>query len=263
MPSFKHFKEEKKLNFLDRESLEGFIYTNVFSPSFLKTLKNFIDSTLEHSDKKTFLTHNTKFSFENKTIKIISHKQNGREQNVIYDLTFDKDFYFQTKETVKQYFLNYKLQHVSPVFIKVLQELENLPPFNDEKDKWLPYRLHINYLAKDKLLTTHIDSSPYIVDSSKQYQKDNSHARMQSVTFYLYDHIENEGGEFFTPNGFVYKPKENTAISINGNRAFHGVTQNKSDIPRRAFTVRLIHIDDMYLPGHPDKFLYKVSDFYD
>ena len=80
---------------------------------------------------------------------------------------------------------------------------------------------------------------------------------------YLYNHIEGEGGEFYTHNGFVYKPKENEAISINGNAVLHGVNSNmNSNIPRLAFSVRWVHKDDLYLPGHPDKSMY-TQEFFD
>lgn len=262
MPKYKYFIENNTYGYLNKSPLEGYIYEDVFDPAFFKNLKNSVQSILDNSDKKTFLTHNTKFTFENKTIRLISHQQNGREQNVIYDLSFEKEWYYQSVDTIKLWSDNLLLNTINPVFYKVIKILETLPPYNLEVDNWIFYRLHLNYLSTDRFLTTHMDSSPYITDSSKP-GSDSGDARMQSITFYLYDHVENLGGEFWTPNGFVYKPKENTAISINGNKAFHGVTANMCEEPRRAFTIRAVHKDDLYLPGSPDKFLYNVSDFYD
>lgn len=257
------FQEENTTGYLNSPRLEGYIYEDVFQPVFFNNLKNTVMSLLEGKNKNTFLTHNTKFSFGDRTIKIVSHKQNAREQNVIYDLTFQKEWYYQTKDTIKYWATDTLTKTVSPIFLKVISTLETLPPFSEEKDNWIFYRLHLNYLSKGQNLTVHLDSSSYITDCTKEGLLDNNFARMRSITFYLYDHVPNLGGEFWTPNGFVYKPKQNTAISINGNKVLHGVTTNMDDTPRRAFTIRAVHKDDLLLPGHPDKFLYKVSDFYD
>lgn len=80
--------------------------------------------------------------------------------------------------------------------------------------------------------------------------------RLKSITFYLYDHVEGEGGEFWTPTGFVYKPKVNTALLINGNQVMHGVTQHVGPYPREAFTFRVYHKNDLHLMGDPAKFLF-------
>jgi hypothetical protein len=86
-------------------------------------------------------------------------------------------------------------------------------------------------------------------------------ARARSLTFYLQDHVEGWGGEFWTDTGFIYKPKQNTAIAINGNEALHGINANMrpDKKPRLAFTTRWAHKDDLYLPGHPDKAMYKLE----
>jgi hypothetical protein len=83
-------------------------------------------------------------------------------------------------------------------------------------------------------------------------------ARARTLTFYLHDYVEGQGGELYTHNGYVYKPKQNEAISINGNAVLHGVNanMNSSKEPRLAFSVRWVHKDDLYLPGHPDKAMY-------
>jgi hypothetical protein len=77
----------------------------------------------------------------------------------------------------------------------------------------------------------------------------------------MQDHIEGYGGEFYTDTGFVYKPKRNSVLSINGNSCLHGVSANMDPAgkPRLAFSTRWCHKDDFYLPGHPDKTLYKLE----
>ena len=67
------------------------------------------------------------------------------------------------------------------------------------------------------------------------------------------------GGELWSPNGFVFKPKENSALLVNGHQAIHGVNVNMNTEPRLAFTLRIAHKDDLFLPGSKDKFLYDVT----
>ena len=54
---------------------------------------------------------------------------------------------------------------------------------------------------------------------------------------------------------------ENEGVLINGNASFHGINSNMNPnkTPRLAFTVRWAHKDDLYLPGSPDKALYKID----
>jgi hypothetical protein len=81
------------------------------------------------------------------------------------------------------------------------------------------------------------------------------------LTFYLHDHVQNCGGELYSLSGYVYEPKQNEAISINGNGAVHGVNSNmsKDKKPRLAFTVRWAHKDDLYLPGSPEKSMWSID----
>lgn len=248
------FKEDCDALTYYSDPLTGYIFEDVFDEKFFNTLYRFVKNTLALSNKNTFLTHNTHFDYSGKNILIGSHKQNDREQNVIYDLTLTKDYYFQTNDTIKSWSQNTIQQNVSPIFIKCLEKIAFLPPINENKDDYIFYRCHINYLAKDKWLGLHYDGNPTITNTYSNYE-----ARMYSFTFYLEDHKEGLGGEFWSYNGFVYKPKKNSAIIINGNKVLHGVTQNIDIEPRLAFTVRIIHKDDLYLPGNPNKWLWDVS----
>lgn len=253
MTTFYQFTENNNKGLFNCPPLNGYIYNNVFEPVFFNTLKNNIDNILKYSNKNTFFTHNTIFNINGEERKIISHKQNAREQNVIFDLTFLPEWYYQTNDTMKEW-SNQKIKEtVSPIFQKCLQKIESLPPISINKDDWIATRCHINYLSYNKCLSLHFDGNPIHFNIS-QYL-----ARMYSFTFYLYDHIEGLGGELWTVNGFVYKPKSNSAIIINGNQVLHGVTTNMNQNPRLAFTVRMIHKDDLFLPGDPSKYLYDVS----
>jgi len=230
--------------------LNAYVYKDLLEESFFNLIQQNVKNILKISSTKTFYTHNTIFTIENKVKKIVSHSQNDREQNVIYDLTFHPEFYYQTNETVKDWSEQILINTVSPIFLKYLKVIKLVKPFCED-DNFIPYRLHINKLQYKKLLGLHIDSNNILTNCNM------TDARYYSLTFYLQDHIEGLGGELYTLNGFVFKPVRNTAIMFNGNQIYHGVTQNMNKDTRLAFTTRWIHKDDLFLPGHPDKHLYK------
>jgi len=255
MIEISQFEENFTYSHFNNEKLKGYIYENVFDETFFAQLKNQVEKIFTTNNTKTWLTHTSTFNFNNQYHKIVSHHQNDREQHVIFDLYPDSEWRFQTSQTIKQWADNKIEKEVSPYFIKTIKKFYTLAPFNTEINKWMCYRLHLNSLKYEKFLSLHIDSNHQLYNT-----KDVSTARSLSITFYLYDHIPNCGGELFSINGFVYKPKRNSAICINGTKVFHGVTMNKNPTKetRLAFTMRFVHVDDLYLPGHPDKFLYKV-----
>lgn len=251
--------QDARLGLWDRPGLDVFLHHDVLDELFFTQLKTQVQTLLNRGDKKTYLTHGTTFESDNKERKIISHAQNAREQNVIFDLTYDQEWYHQTSNTIKDYSNKKIRESAGPVFIKYLSIVETLEPFCQNKDEWIFYRMHINYLAYERMLSLHFDSNIMLFDvpnSDNIY--DHRNARNRSVTFYMYDHVDGMGGEFWSLDGFVFKPKANSILNINGNQVLHGVTQNMNTDPRLAFTVRVAHKDDLYLPGHPNKFLYDV-----
>lgn len=249
------FTETQKEAHWNYQPLSGYIYENVFDDSFCNLLQKNISQIFEKSNRTTYMTHGTTFNIEGQTRNIVGHKQNAREQNVIYDLTFDKQWFYQTIDTIKDWSQTKIKNNLSPIFQKCTQKIENLTPIKDSVDDYVLYRLHLNYLKKATWLDLHLDGNPLFTKGLDQIT-----SRMYSFTFYLFDHIEGLGGELWSYNGFVYKPKKNSAILINGNQSLHGVTANMHEKPRLAFTVRIAHKEDLFLPGHPSKYLYKVAD---
>lgn len=241
-----------------KQDLHAYIYKDVFELDFYNKLKLAV-SSLFYNKTLTYKTHRTNFNFENQNKKIVSHAQNAREQQVPYDLTFEYDYWFQTKDTIKEWSDNWLLENINPIFYRYLKFFEKQKPFIDEPDCYIPIRWHCNIIAYTNYLALHFDTNNNIFNTYSCHV-----ARGKSVTFYMFDHNEGMGGEFWSENGFVYKPKQNTALCINGNGILHGVTAN-NDInsektnPRMAFTTRWAHKDDLYLPGHPDKSLYKLD----
>jgi len=230
--------------------LDLYIYSNVYEMSLYNQLKNTIVSHLDKYNKITFKTHRTTFTHNDRKIKVVSHQQNDRLQQIMYDLTFELDWWYQTKDTVYDWSWDYLQKNIHPLFFHHLQTFRNVEP---QDDNWIPFRWHINYLPNTKFLFMHKDMD---------FQYFNEYCpRARTLTFYLHDHNPISGGELHTMSGYVYKPKQNEAISINGNEVFHGVNSNMSPDknPRLAFSIRWAHKDDFYLPGSPEKSYYKLE----
>ncbi len=251
-----HFVDTVRSEHWDKDSLNVYIFKNVFSDQTYAQLERAVLQLLNQHKKVTFATHRTSFKFEGQSKRIVSHKQNNRDQEVVYDMTFEKDWWYQTNDTIKVWSDEYLKNNINPVFYKYLKFFEDQPPFNEEPGCWIPFRWHMNVLEHSQFLLMHTDMNDQYLNTFSTAE-----ARGRTLTFYMQDHIEGYGGEFCTDTGFVYKPKKNSVLSINGNSCLHGVNANMdpSGKPRLAFSTRWCHKDDLYLPGHPDKALYKLE----
>lgn len=254
MLEIQHYVEEFPSKHWDSRHFNAHIYKNVFDEKFFNLLKRAVLNLLDNKHL-TFATHRTTFNFEGESKKIVSHRQNSREQEVVFDMTFEKDWWYQSKDTVKDWSNEYLRRNVNPVFYKYLHFFQNQYPYNEEPNVWIPFRMHINVLKYSRFLALHLDMN------EQYFTVPAEDARAKSLTYYFDDHIDGYGGEFWTDTGFVFKPKRNHAISINGNETLHGVcaNMNPNGLPRLAFTVRWAHKDDLYLPGSPDKAMYKLE----
>lgn len=249
------FSEDNTFNHYNNERLNGYLYENVFDNNLFVALKNQVERIFYNSTTHTFLTHTTIFSVGDESKKIISHAENDRKQHVLFDLSFEPEYYYQTVNSIVSW-SNQKIKNsLSPVFTKCIQTFNNCEPMN--KDEWICFRLHLNVLEFENFLSMHFDTGNLMYNT-----RNSQSARAFSVTYYLDDHIPGCGGELFSVNGFNYKPKKNCAIAINGNSVMHGVNANNhpDKKTRLAFTMRFAHIQDLFLPGHPDKCLYKPAD---
>lgn len=252
------FVEENSYNHFSTEKLQGYIYQDIFDISYFNKFKKYIETIFLKTSTNTFKTHGCAFNFENKNIKLVSSKASAREQHVMFDIAFEKDLYYQTPDTILEWYNNKLKTELSPFFLFYLNTLKKLPPYNLNPDDWITTRIHLNVCNYEQFLSLHKDGNPFICDLPT--------ARLHSFTFYLFDHIENCGGEFWSVNGFVYKPKQNCAILLeNGARVPHGVTANMHPEKkvRLAFTCRILHKDDLFLFGDPSKHLYRLNHFDD
>jgi len=241
----------EKYDHWDYYPLEGYIYENLLDERLLSQLQKNVKSHIRQ-DTTTYGTHRTTFNFKNSKYAIVKHQQNARYQQFVYDLTFEKDWWEQTQETVGAWANDYLIKNINPIFYKFLKRMYELPPFNEDPENWIPYRWHMNVLEYDNFLSLHSDGDGKIY-------LDRQESNSVSLTFYLEEHQEGWGGELFTLDGFVYTPIKNSAIGFNGHVVAHGVRANTKPTkePRLAFTTRWIHSKDVYFPKeHP-----KMQDF--
>lgn len=229
-----------------------YIYDDLLSEALLKQLHKNIANRLEEKHI-SYRIHGTTFNHNGSKIKIAQHKQNARDQQPIHDLSFEPEWWYQSIDTVKEWSDDFLSKNINPAFYRFLQIFYTLPPFSYEAENWIPYRMHANVLKNERHLALHNDG--YAVICKNNF----TDVRMMSVTFYFEDYVPEQGGDFQTIFGFSYKPKRNSAIALNGNQITHGVSKyrNPTGKPRLAFSTRWIHKEDLYLPGHPDKALYK------
>lgn len=240
----------------NKGTLDAYIFRDVFDDRYFSQLKRAVLQLLDGHKKVTYATHRTTFNYDGQSKRLVSHKQNDRDQEVVYDMTFEREWWYQTKDTIKEWSEEYLRRNVNPIFYKFIKFFEQQPPFSEDKDCWIPTRLHINVLEYGKFLLIHADMNDQYFNTTSM-----SDARGRSLTFYMQDYVEGYGGEFWTDIGFIYKPKRNSVLSVNGNECLHGVNANMdpNGKPRLAFSTRWCHKDDLYLPGDPNKSLYKVE----
>jgi hypothetical protein len=239
------------------QPLHLYKYTSVYDDYFYKSLKSAVLSRIENKTTDlTYLTHGSTFNFNQKKMHILSHKQNHRIQDVVYDLTFVKDYWYQTKNTIYEWAWDYLKKNIHPIFYKHLINFKNITPHSDEPGLYIPYRWHLNWLNYTEYLHLHVDSCNQYFNTPLS-----NFARHRSLTFYLHDHIPGTGGELYFTNGLIYHPKENEGVLFNGTGVLHGVNSNMNPDkkPRLAFTTRWAHKDDLYLPGDPENAMYKIN----
>ena len=249
MISVEKIKHDALWNHYDDQRLEGYIYTDLFPSNLFLNVKNSFQALIDAKSTKSFMMSGTQIVVNGQSIKLLDHKQNEREQIVLIDQSFEKEWYYQTNDTIKEWSDAKLKEHLSPHILKSIHIIENLEPFNN--GDYVFNRVHINYLEPHKHLALHKDSNLMLYNTNKSHKN-------YSVTIYMEDNQEGLGGEFWAPCGFIYRPKANTALVINGSEVAHGVTENIANKPRLAFTMRAAHKDNLYLPGHPNKFIWDV-----
>lgn len=169
----------------------------------------------------------------------------------MFDIMESPEYYYQTPETMYKWASTQFALSAHSRIVQIFKKLMTLPPFADEPEKWIVWRGLINVLKYGHLLENHLDSDHSMFNAQMDQVKE------CSVTIYL--NSVSKGGEFWLDGDFLYKPVPNTAFIFPGGHVFHGVNMNMDEnkTTRKAVTFRLAHVDSLYLPGDPSKFLYK------
>jgi hypothetical protein len=258
MPDVEFF-EGKTRNHWSEHSLRFYKYTNLLEEKDYKNIKKVVTNLYNKAGETKFnyMIHGLSFNVNGEKVKVVSSKDSSRYQEIPFDWSYHKDWLNNNKSTIKTFTDNLLYSgEVNPVFIKFVKLCETLPPFNQDP-KWICYRMHLNMLNHTTYLGVHRDGS------SALYNKPVDKIRYYSMTYYLWDHVEGEGGELFTIDGHVYKPVQNTAVCFNGHQVIHGVTTNMSSNkkPRLGFTTRWIYADDIGFPNDSniDNLVYEAT----
>jgi len=235
--------------------ITGYLVENVFSESDFQHLTRF----WEQSSGRGVDWDKSIYYYKGKA-RGVANQRNffERYDRKLVDLPEHADWPYQTPETIHDWAYEMIAQNVNPIILKLASRLINCKPFADDKDRWIPQRIILNFMQPGQCLGAHFDSEPSF------YNRPMEQVNQYSVTVYL-----NElscGGEFWIDGnpdagypGFCYKPKPNTAFIFNGGYTWHGVNENKDEngTDRKAFTIRFAHIDSLFLPGSPDGFMFK------
>jgi len=252
---------EVKIPIFPRYTLEteltGYLFENILSPNDFAQLNKF----WEQSSVRGIDWDRSLYYYKGKVRGVANQRSHHqRYDRKLIDLPEKVEWHYQTPKTIYNWAFENFTQGVNPIISKLLKILINCRPFSDEPNKWIPHRILLNILDYGHPMHAHVDSEP------ATYNCPMEKVRQYSVTLYLNE--LSEGGEFWIDSnlnagypGFFYKPKPNTAFAFNGGYTWHGVNENrdKNKQTRRAFTFRFAHVDSLFLPGHPDKFLYKPN----
>lgn len=254
MPNIKKlYIGKSKLFKIYGDEVYTYLIENLLTPADLSALTT---AFLHQFENQNLIWDKTLINFGGRVHGMGRQRTMGKQRYVkIFDVTQGRDYYYQTADTVYKWADDQARDSLPPIFYKVIKLVEGLGALADDPGKWVALRSHINVHEWEHCLEAHVDQDPSLFSGTYE------DSRQYSVTVYL-DELS-LGGEFWadTDTGFVYKPRTNTALMIPGNKFTHGVNANMDEHkrPRKAFTVRFAHVDTLYLPGHPDKYLYKPA----
>jgi hypothetical protein len=226
-----------------KKGIENFndlwLHKNVLDNNHLESLRHYLMSIKDH-EKATF--EGRTMNYNGSSFKLIG-TNHYRTYSKLWDLSFTKEFWDQTNDTVVAWAERNYSNHMHPAIRLLAGKIRNLEPFAG-KD-WIIMRGIFNILEPGTELSPHVDANPYIYNriTSKVY----------SATYYI-DVEDSEGGEFWDERGFFYKPKNNELLINIGNSVLHGV--RASNKLRLGITMRFYNPADLILGR---KLMYKPT----
>lgn len=170
----------------------------------------------------------------------------------IWSLLDYKEYYYQTADTVYDWYQS-KLADLAPGLRQLVDVVkDNVEVFKD-KGPVIPLRFFVNVFPAGQAMDLHIDGT------KESLNIDLEEGDLWSATYYL--QVPKVGGELWFPNtDFSFRPEVNSLAIFNGNKFYHGVKGvPHDDLDRISITIRYAAVNEMFWPGHPDKFLYKPN----
>ena len=223
------------------------VYKDIFPLEKISLFNHYIKQAI---DRQTRMNHEgISFSHAGEKVKLLG-KQLRHNYIKIWDLLSYPEYYYQTADSVKVW----AKEQITKDLPHALRSLVDIIAANAEplqSDDCIPLRFFVNVFPGGEPMAMHIDGTPH------QLNIDIENKDMWSATYYL--QVPEQGGELWFPKTeFSINPEVNTLAIFNGNKFMHGVKASPADSRDRiSITVRYAKINDMFWPGHPDKFLYK------
>jgi hypothetical protein len=244
------YSELSGIDILDEASIcKIWVYKDVLPSSKLSLFNHFIKQATERRTRLN--TEGISFSHNGEKIKLLG-KASRHNYIKIWDLLTYPEYYYQTADTIKGW-VKEQLTKDYPPALRMLADViaEHAEPLRSEDV--IPLRFFINVFPGGEPMAIHSDGIMHQINMDME-EKD-----MWSATYYL--QVPKHGGELWFPKtDFMYRPEVNSLAIFNGNKFKHGVRASAhDDCDRISITVRYTKINDMFWPGHPDKFLYKPN----
>ncbi len=243
-------------------------YTELNTPNLLAepdTCKIWIyDDVLTENQASSFkhillqsLRGDTRINYEHRTFNIgdqsVALTGSAIRHNYIklWSIVDYQQYYYQTNETVYDWCHSVLTRDLHPALKFLVQAIEQGSDVFTGK-RVIPLRFFVNVFPSGQAMEVHVDGNRYEIPLDLEY------GNLWSATYYLQVPTEGGGQLWFPNTDFEYMPKVNSMAIFNGNKFNHGVKGGPDgSTDRISITVRYAFVDELRLPGHPDKWLYK------
>lgn len=224
------------------------VYDDVLTANQAAAFKHIL---LQALDGDTRLNNeNRTFNINGETVNLVgTHARHNYIK--IWSIVDYKQYYYQTNDTVYDWCHEILNRDLHPALKYLVTAIEQKSDVFTGK-KVIPLRFFVNVFPSGQAMEPHVDGNRYEIPLDMEY------GDLWSATYYLQVPTKGGGQLWFTDTDFEYMPKVNSLAIFNGNKFEHGVKGGpEGSEDRISITVRYAFVDDLMLPGHPDKWLYK------
>lgn len=234
-----------------REELETckiWVYDDVLTDSQASSFKHILLQALQGDTRINY--EGRTFTIGNESVSLIG-TQARHNYIKIWSIVDYKDYYYQTKDTVYDWCHGVLNKDLHPALRYLVDAIEHQADVFKGKQV-IPLRFFVNVFPEGQAMELHVDGNRYEIPIDMEY------GDLWSATYYLQVPSQGGGQLWFPKTDFEYMPKVNSMAIFNGNKFTHGVKSGPPSSDNRiSITVRYAVVDDLMLPGHPDKWLYK------